>query len=66
MSRPMKKRPKEKYLVITIGSGRNRVTATFFNVKQWFVEQLAKGTRIMLSGEVSYFRAPCSLRIPIS
>ncbi|MDA3639260.1 ATP-dependent DNA helicase RecG [Mycobacterium xenopi] len=64
VSRPMKKRPKEKYLVITIGSGRNRVTATFFNVKQWFVEQLAKGTRIMLSGEVSYFRGTMQLTHP--
>ncbi|BCQ09890.1 ATP-dependent DNA helicase RecG [Mycobacterium heckeshornense] len=64
MSRPMKKRPKEKYLVITIGSGRNRVTATFFNVKQWFVDQLAKGTRIMLSGEVSYFRGTMQLTHP--
>ncbi|EID11189.1 ATP-dependent DNA helicase RecG [Mycobacterium xenopi RIVM700367] len=64
VSRPMKKRPKEKYLVITIGSGRNRVTATFFNVKQWFVDQLAKGTRIMLSGEVSYFRGTMQLTHP--
>jgi ATP-dependent DNA helicase RecG len=64
VSRPMKKRPKEKYLIITIGSGRNRVTATFFNVKQWFVDQLTKGTRIMLSGEVGYFRGTMQLTHP--
>jgi ATP-dependent DNA helicase RecG len=64
VTRQMPKRPKEKYLVITLGSGRNRVTATFFHVKKWFVEQLTKGTRIMLSGEVGYFRGTMQLTHP--
>jgi len=64
VTRQMPKRPKEKYLVITIGSGRNRVTATFFHVKKWFVEQLSVGTRIMLSGEVGYFRGTMQLTHP--
>jgi ATP-dependent DNA helicase RecG len=64
VSRQMPKRPKEKYLVITIGSGRNKVTATFFHVKSWFEKQLSKGTRIMLSGEVGYFRGTMQLTHP--
>ncbi|BBY07840.1 ATP-dependent DNA helicase RecG [Mycobacterium noviomagense] len=62
--RPMKKKPKDKYLVITIGSGRSRVTATFFHAKKWFIEQLTEGTRIMLSGEVGYFRGTMQLTHP--
>jgi ATP-dependent DNA helicase RecG len=64
VTHPMKKRPKEKYLVITIGSGRSKVTATFFHAKKWFEKQLAKGTRIMLSGEVGYFRGTIQLTHP--
>ncbi|WP_375485501.1 ATP-dependent DNA helicase RecG [uncultured Mycobacterium sp.] len=64
VSRQMPKRPKEKYLVITIGSGRNKVTATFFHVKTWFEKQLSEGTRIMLSGEVGYFRGTMQLTHP--
>lgn len=64
VSRPMKKRPKEKYLIITIGSGRSKVTATFFNTKKWFEDQLVRGTRVMLSGEVGYFRGTMQLTHP--
>jgi ATP-dependent DNA helicase RecG len=64
VSRPMKNRPKEKYLVITIGSGRSKVTATFFHAKKWLEEKLTKGTRIMLSGEVEYFRGAMQLTHP--
>jgi ATP-dependent DNA helicase RecG len=63
-SRLMRNNPKEKYLVITIGSGRNKVTATFFHAKKWFEKQLTKGTRIMLSGEVGYFRGTMQLTHP--
>src|SRR5262249_39578409 len=64
VSRPMKNRVGEKYLVITIGSGRNKVTATFFHAKRWIEQQLAKGTRVMLSGEVGYFRGAMQLTHP--
>jgi ATP-dependent DNA helicase RecG len=62
--KPMKKRPNEKFLVVTIGSGRSKVTATFFHPKTWFRKQLTKGTRIMLSGEVGYFRGTMQLTHP--
>jgi ATP-dependent DNA helicase RecG len=62
--KPMRKRPKEKFLVITIGSGRSKVTATFFHPKEWFRKQLSRGTRIMLSGEVGYFRGVMQLTHP--
>ncbi|OBI47338.1 ATP-dependent DNA helicase RecG [Mycobacterium kyorinense] len=58
------KTPKKKYLVITIGSGRNKVTATFFNVKKWTEQRLAEGARVMLSGEVGYFRKAMQLTHP--
>lgn len=58
------KPPKRKYLVITIGSGRSRVTATFFHPKKWIEDKLTKGTRVMLSGEVSYFQRRMQLTHP--
>lgn len=64
VSKPMRKRPGEKYFVITIGSGRHKVTATFFNTKDWFEERLTRGTRIMLSGEVGYFQGVMQLTHP--
>jgi ATP-dependent DNA helicase RecG len=64
VSRSMKNRPREKYLVITIGSGRSKVTATFFHAKKWIEQQLTKGTRVMLSGEVGYFRGAMQLTHP--
>jgi ATP-dependent DNA helicase RecG len=64
VARPMKNRVGEKYLVITIGSGRSKVTATFFHAKKWIEQQLTKGTRVMLSGEVGYFRGAMQLTHP--
>jgi ATP-dependent DNA helicase RecG len=64
VARPMKNRPREKYLVITIGSGRSKVNATFFHAKKWIEQQLTKGTRVMLSGEVGYFRGAMQLTHP--
>ena len=64
MSRPMRNRPREQYLVITVGSGRNKVTATFFHAKKWIKDRLTKGTRVMLSGEVGYFRGAMQLTHP--
>jgi ATP-dependent DNA helicase RecG len=64
VARSMKNRPREKYLVITIGSGRSKVNATFFHARKWIEQQLTKGTRVMLSGEVGYFRGALQLTHP--
>jgi ATP-dependent DNA helicase RecG len=61
---PIKKRPKDKLFRVTIGSGRGKVTATFFHPKKWIQDQLTKGTRVMLSGEVGYFRGAMQLTHP--
>ncbi|WP_067971384.1 ATP-dependent DNA helicase RecG [Mycolicibacter icosiumassiliensis] len=52
-----------KYLAVTVGSGRNKVSATFFNPKglRW---RLTPGTRVMLSGEVKLFRGAIQLTHP--
>ena len=52
--------PKREYLVITL---KSRVTATFFNAR-YLKTQLVKGTRLMLSGEVGYFRGTMQLTHP--
>ena len=49
---PIKSRPRDKLFRVTLGSGRGKVTATFFHPKKWITDQLSKGTRVMLSGEV--------------
>ena len=56
--------PKDKLLLVTLGSGRSKVSVTFFHPKKWIKDQLAKGTRVMLSGEVSYFRGAMQLTHP--
>ncbi len=61
---PIKKRPKDKLLRVTLGSGRGKVTATFFHPKPWIKDRLAKGARVMLSGEVGYFRGAMQLTHP--
>ncbi len=62
--RPIRKRPRDKILVVTLGSGRNKVTATFFHPKKWITERLAVGARVMLSGEVGFFRGAMQLTHP--
>jgi ATP-dependent DNA helicase RecG len=66
VTKPMKpqpgKRPR-KYAVVTLGNRRPKVTATFFNA-DYLVKQLPKGARVMLSGEVSYFRDVMQLTHP--
>ncbi|HEX7322840.1 MAG TPA: ATP-dependent DNA helicase RecG [Mycobacterium sp.] len=59
---PMKSR-KGEYLVIAVGSGRNKISATFFNAKgiKW---QLTPKTKVMLSGEVGFFRGAVQLTHP--
>ena len=73
VARPMKKQPqrkpsqkkqrKDEYLVITVGSGRDKMTATFFHAG-WLKEQLTVGTRVMLSGEIKFFRDRLHLTHP--
>ncbi|WP_144207852.1 ATP-dependent DNA helicase RecG [Mycobacterium tilburgii] len=60
---PMKKNPKRKCLRITLGSGRHKVTATFFNA-DYLSTDLTKGAKVMLSGEVGYFRNVMQLTHP--
>ncbi|MEB3049687.1 ATP-dependent DNA helicase RecG [Mycolicibacter sp. MYC123] len=56
-------RRKGKFLAVTVGTGRNKVSATFFNPKglRW---RLTKGTRVMLSGEVKLYRGAIQLTHP--
>ncbi|WP_264993293.1 DEAD/DEAH box helicase, partial [Mycobacterium montefiorense] len=61
--RPMRKRPNNKILLVTVGSGRNKLTATFFNAR-FLKKGLTEGTRVMLSGEVGYFRGAMQLTHP--
>ncbi len=60
---PMKKDPKKKYCRITVGAGRNKVTATFFNAG-FISKGLTKGTRVMLSGEVGYYKGAMQFTHP--
>ncbi|WP_193043475.1 ATP-dependent DNA helicase RecG [Mycolicibacterium baixiangningiae] len=52
-----------KYLRVTLGKRTPMVTATFFNA-DWMIDQLPVGTRLMLSGEVKYFRSTLQLSHP--
>lgn len=66
VSRPMKRQPGRRpndYLVITLGSGRTKVSATFFNARG-LKYKLTPGTRVMLSGEVGYFNRKLQLTHP--
>jgi ATP-dependent DNA helicase RecG len=55
--------PKRQYMVVTLGHRRPKVTATFFNVK-YLKNSLTEGLRVMLSGEVGYFRGTLQLTHP--
>jgi ATP-dependent DNA helicase RecG len=55
--------PKREYLVVTLRDRRPKVTATFFNAK-FLKKGLVEGTRLMLSGEVGYFRGTMQLTHP--
>ncbi|OBK33092.1 ATP-dependent DNA helicase RecG [Mycobacterium sp. 1245111.1] len=61
---PIRSRPKDKLFRVTLGTGRGKVTATFFHPKKWITDQLTKGTRVMLSGDVGYFRGAMQLTHP--
>lgn len=60
---PMKKNPRKMCHRITLGSGRGAVTATFFNAN-YIMKDLTKGTKVMLSGEVGFFRNEMQLTHP--
>ncbi|CAN5484266.1 ATP-dependent DNA helicase RecG [soil metagenome] len=55
--------PRREYLVITLGDRRPKVTATFFNAK-YTKRTLVKGARVMLSGEVGFFKGTMQLTHP--
>ena len=57
------RQPKREYLVITLSNRRPKVTATFFNAK-YLKNDLVAGTKLMLSGEVGYFRTTMQLTHP--
>lgn len=61
--RPQPGKRQPKYLRITLGRRNPTVTATFFNAG-WMVDKLPVGTRLMLSGEVKYFRNTLQLNHP--
>ncbi len=56
------KRPR-KWLRVTLGHRRPTVTATFFNA-DWMIGELKEQTRLMLSGEVGYFKGTLQLTHP--
>jgi len=60
---PMKKNRKKMCHRVTVGSGPNKVTATFFNAN-YIMKDLTKGTKVMLSGEVGFFRNVMQLTHP--
>jgi ATP-dependent DNA helicase RecG len=60
---PMKKDRKRMCHRITVGSGRSTVTATFFNAN-YIKKDLTKGTKVMLSGEVGFFKGAMQLTHP--
>ncbi|HET7664633.1 MAG TPA: ATP-dependent DNA helicase RecG, partial [Mycobacterium sp.] len=62
----MKPTPRNRhpiYLRVTLGNHRPKVTATFFHAN-WMRDKLVKGTRIMLSGEVKYYKGATQLNHP--
>ncbi|CAN5424648.1 ATP-dependent DNA helicase RecG [soil metagenome] len=53
--------PRRPYVVVTLAE--RDVTATFFNAK-YLAKTLVPGTRVMISGEVGYFRTQMQLTHP--
>lgn len=56
------KRPR-KMLRVTLGDRNPPITATFFNA-DYLIGSLVEGTRVMLSGEIGYFRKTMQLSHP--
>lgn len=59
----VRNQPSREFLVVTLRDRRPKVTATFFNPK-WLKKTLVEGTKVMLSGEVGYFRGTMQLTHP--
>lgn len=57
------RQPRREYLVVTLRDRSPKVTATFFNAK-YTKKTLVEGTRLMLSGEVGFFRGAMQLTHP--
>ena len=57
------RQPRREYLVVTLRNRRPKVTATFFNAR-YLKKGLVEGARLMLSGEVSYFKGTMQLTHP--
>lgn len=55
--------PRREYLVVTLSQRRPKVTATFFNSK-YIKKDLVVGAKLMLSGEVGYYRGTMQLTHP--
>jgi len=55
--------PRREYLVVTLRNRRPKVTATFFNAK-YLKKGLVPNTRLMLSGEVGFFKGTMQLTHP--
>src|SRR5262249_39057135 len=60
---PMRKTPSRVVHKITVGSGSRKMTATFFNAN-YIKKDLTKDAKVMLSGEVGYFRGEMQLTHP--
>ncbi|WP_068189684.1 ATP-dependent DNA helicase RecG [Mycobacterium sp. UM_CSW] len=60
---PMRKTPSRLCHRITVGTGRGKVTATFFNAN-YLKKDLVKDAKVMLSGEIGYFRGAMQLTHP--
>jgi ATP-dependent DNA helicase RecG len=61
--KPQPGKRQRMWLRVTLGHRRPSVTATFFNA-DWMIDKLPKGTRLMLSGEVGYFKGATQLTHP--
>jgi ATP-dependent DNA helicase RecG len=61
--KPQPGKRQRKWLRLTLGRRRPIVTATFFNA-DWMIDKLPEGTRLMLSGEVGYFKGATQLTHP--
>lgn len=57
------RQPRREFLVVTLRDRRPKVTATFFNAK-FLKRSLVEGAKVMLSGEVGYFRGVMQLTHP--
>ena len=61
--RPRPGQRRRKWLRVALGNHRPKVTATFFNA-DWMLDKLVPQTRIMLSGELEYYKGTTRLTHP--